>query len=124
VAARLPGLSQGRAGVRARRGSADGRSRRRWRLLMAAVRDQKISRVATYPTCKQEEFGMTVEAEREKLVAKLADLDKQALGAEALRSVARLHAIRAKASQLIVDYNADPKATEPGALFLEVANLA
>ena len=78
--------------------------------------------MVAYPQGEQESEQMSTE--REALQAKLAELDKKELGAEALRLVARLHAIRAKASQLIVDYNANPKATEPGALFLEVANLA
>lgn len=62
--------------------------------------------------------------DRAALEAKLAELDKKELGAEALRAIARLHAIRAQASALIMNYNANPKAEEPGALFLTAANLA
>lgn len=62
--------------------------------------------------------------DRQALLDKLAELDKKELGAEAVRNIQRLHAIRAEASLMIVQYNDSPKAQEPADLFLKAANLA
>jgi hypothetical protein len=61
--------------------------------------------------------------ERDKLVAKLAELDQQELGKESARIVARLREIWTEAAKLIVSVNDNPKLDREEA-FRAAANLA